>query len=101
MILGNGGAVNFHFAFNLSTMIGQNFEIDLSQMAKIELKLSIMVRENFNFFFEIYMLQMAIIAFKLSTVDGNYFEIYVSQMAKIAFKLSTIVGQNFKILNFT
>ena len=35
-------------AFKLSTMIGENFEIQLSQMAKNAFKLSIMVGENFG-----------------------------------------------------
>ena len=38
----------------LSTMVGENFEIYLSEMAKNELKLSTMVGENF----EIYLSEM-------------------------------------------
>jgi hypothetical protein len=47
-------------------------------MAKIDLKLSTMVAENF----EIYFSQMAKNDLKLSTMVGENFEIYLSQMAK-------------------
>ena len=46
-------------AFKLSTMVGENFEIYTSQMARMGFKLSTMVGENF----EIYTSQMARMAF--------------------------------------
>ena len=51
-------------------------------MAKNTLKLSTIVGENF----EIYMSQMAKNTLKLSTMIGENFEIYTSQMAKNALK---------------
>ena len=48
-------------------MVGENFEIHMSQMAKNELKLSTMV--------------------------GEIFEIHMSQMAKNELKLSTMVDK--------
>ena len=47
--------VNNAFKFKLPTMVGEKFEIYLSQMAKNAFKLSTMVGENF----EIYLSQMA------------------------------------------
>ena len=58
-------------------MVGENFEIYLSQMAIYTIKLSTMVGENF----EIYLSQMAIYTIKLSTMVGENFEIYFSRMA--------------------
>jgi predicted DNA-binding ArsR family transcriptional regulator len=75
---------------HLRRLDGENFEISLSQMAKIVFK-STMVGENF----EIYLSQMAKIVFKFTMVGEN-FEIYLSQMVKIVFK-STMVGENFEI----
>ena len=63
-------------------MVGENFEIYLSQMAKNALKLSTMVGENF----EIHLSQMAKNALKLSTMVGENFKIYLSQMGKNALK---------------
>ena len=59
----------------LSTMVGENFEIYLSQVAKNDLKLS-MVRENF----EIYLSQMAKNDLKISAMVGENFEIYLSTL---------------------
>ena len=56
-----------------------------------------MVWENF----ECYMLQMAIIAFKLSTMVGENFECYMLQMAIFASKLSTMIRENFWMLPFS
>ena len=39
-------------AFKLSTMVGENFEINSSQMAKIATKFSNMVEENFEMAYE-------------------------------------------------
>ena len=61
-------------------MIGEIFEIYLSQMAKNVLKLSTVVGENS----EIYMSQMAKNALKLSTMFGENFEIYLSRITKNA-----------------
>ena len=55
---------------NLSTMVGENFEIQCSQT------------------------QTAQNAFNLSTMVGKNVEIYLSQMAKNALKLSIMVGEN-------
>ena len=63
---------------NLSTMVGENFDIYSSQMAEYALELSTMVEENF----EIYWLQMVKYARKLSIMVGENVEIYSSQMAK-------------------
>ena len=67
-------------------MFGEKFEIDWPQMANA-FKLSTMVGENF----EIYMSQMAKNALKLSTMVGENFEIYMSQIAKNTLKLSTMI----------
>ena len=56
----------------LATMVGENVNIYLSQVAANPLTLSTMVGENF----EIYFSQMAIYAPKLSTMVGEHFEIY-------------------------
>ena len=47
-------------------MVGENFEIYLSEMAKNVLKLYTMVGENF----EIYLFEMAKNGLKLSTMHG-------------------------------
>ena len=60
-------------------MIGENFEIYLSEMAKNELKLSTIVGENF----EIYLSEMAINGLKLSTNVGEKSEIYLSEKLKV------------------
>ena len=46
--------------------------------------------------FESYLPQIAIIAFKLSTMVGENFVCYLFQMARIDFKLSTMVGEKFE-----
>ena len=56
-------------AFKLSNVVGENFEIYTSEMARMAFKLSTMVGENF----EIYTSEMARMAFKLSTIVGKYF----------------------------
>ena len=84
----------------LSTMVGENFEIYMSQMAKNALKLSTMVGEMFK----IYLSQMAKNALKLSTMVGENFEIYLSQMAKNALKFSTMlekIKQIFELMGAT
>ena len=53
--------------WKLSTKVGENFEIYMSQMAKNALKLSTMVAENF----EIYLSQMAKNALKKYFWDSN------------------------------
>ena len=58
-------------------MVGENFKIYMPEMAKTDLNCTMV-----NFFL-IYMLQMAKIDFKLSTMVGNVFQIYIHQMAKI------------------
>ena len=50
-----------------------------------------MVGENF----EMYLSQMAKTTLKLSTVVGENFEIYFSHVAKHAFKLANMVGEIF------
>ena len=57
--------------FKLSTMVGENFEIYMPQIAKTGHRLSTMVGENF----EIYMTQIA--KTDLSTMVGDNFEIYI------------------------
>ena len=59
-------------AFNLSTMVGENFEMSTSKMA----------RNPFN----------------LSTMIGENLEIYFSQLVKNIFNLSTMVRENFENL---
>ena len=57
------------YAFKLSTILGEKFGIDLSEMAKNALKVSTMVGENFG----IYPSQVAktknALKFKLSTIN--------------------------------
>ena len=67
--------------------------LDISlKRSKMELtKLSTMVGENSQF--QLY--QIAINGFKLSTVVGENFEFYSSQIAINAFKLSTMFGAVF------
>ena len=60
-------------------MVGENFVIKRSKMAKIAFKLSTMAGE----YFEIFMSQMSKIAFKLFTMVGKPFEIYLSEVAQI------------------
>ena len=59
-------------------MVGENFEIYLSRMAKHLLKLPNMVVEKF----EIFLSQMAKHALKLSTMVGEKFEFHLQKMAK-------------------
>ena len=60
-------------------MAGENFAINLSQIAKIAFKSSSMVGE----IFAIDLSQMAKIAFKSSTMVGEHFAINLSQVAEI------------------
>ena len=53
------------------------------KLSELPLKLSTMVGENFEF----YLPQMARIASKLSTMVGENFEFYLPQMARIASKI--------------
>ena len=53
--MGHGSCSVAKIAFNSSTMVGENFEIYLSQMSKVAFNSSTMVGENF----EISMSQMA------------------------------------------
>ena len=97
-------------------MVGENFEIYCSQMAKNALKLSTMVEENsvkftaliclktpLNFppclekIFKFTALKCLKNTFKLSLMVGEKFEIHSSQMAKNAFKLSPMVEEKFEI----
>jgi hypothetical protein len=59
-------------------MVGENFEIYLSQMCKYVFTLSTMVGENF----ENYLSQFYKYALTLSTMFGEDFEIYLSQLSK-------------------
>jgi len=89
-----------------STMVGENFEIYLSQIAKNALKLTTIYGENF----EIYLFQIATNALKLSTMIGEIFENLDLEIPKNAMKSheqfifddsipsnSTMVGENFEI----
>ena len=62
-------------------------------MSKSHLKLSPMVRENF----EIRFAQMSKNYPNSSTMADEILDIYVSQMSKSHLKLSTMVGENFEI----
>ena len=59
-------------------MVGENFEMFMSQMTKNVLKLSAMVAESF----EIFTSQMAKNVLKLFTIIGENFEIVMSQLSK-------------------
>ena len=85
---------NVKNALKLSTVVGENVKIYLSQMVKkIHLNCPPWLENVLKFTYH-----MAKNAFKLSTMVGENFEIYLSQMAKSAFKLSPMVGD---ILKFT
>ena len=53
----------------LSTMVGENYDIYFSQMAKYALKLLTMLGENFD----IYLPRMAKYALKFSSMVGDFF----------------------------
>ena len=64
---------------HLFIVVGENFEVYMSEMARNEFKLSIMVGENF----EICISETARNAFKLSTMVVENFEIYIYEMARM------------------
>ena len=64
-------------------MVGENFEISWSQMARKALKLTTMFGENF----EICWHQTTRNALKLSTIVGEIFEICWHQMARKTLKI--------------
>ena len=75
-------------ALKLSTMVGENFEIYFSQMAKNYFKLSKMVAKKLKFTRFKWLKNKR----NMHTMVGENFEIYLFQITKNALKLSTMVG---------
>ena len=75
-------------------MIGEHFEICISEMARNALKLSTIFGE----IFEICTDEMARNGLKSIHHGWRKFENFISEMARNALKLSTMVGENFENL---
>ena len=71
-------------------IVGDKFEIYMSEMARNVFKLSTMVGENF----EIYISEMARMHINCPPWVGEKFKFSISEMAKNAFKLFTKVEEN-------